>query len=360
MTENSAFLVVAIAGDKNIVGLAGAKFDVLVNHGLAQVDLKTRKAHVAPVIDLDDVKLSAVFKRQDAFGHLAGAGDIHLARRRAAPRRAQPPRGAANDRPAKTGWRERGGSSFARAAHGKRLVGTLHVVDVSPALQLFMGVRGVGKVVMARVGLSSLKALQPKAPFVRYGRKVPGDLLHMDTKKLARIKRPSHRVTGNRRDTVVGAGWEVAHVAIDKHSRVGFVQMHADETKETAAAFLKAAVAHYKALGMRIKRLITDNGSPYRSRLFARTCKDLGIKHTFTRPYRPQTNGKAERFIQTCLREWTYGRVWVKPSAPLGCQLSCTTTTPAVYISLWTINHQLPDFVGTTYCNSTVVNVILD
>ena len=326
MTENSAFLVVAIAGDKNIVGLAGAKFDVLVNHGLAQVDLKTRKAHVAPAIDLDDVKLSAVFKRQDAFGHLAGAGDIDLA----------------------------------RTAHAQRLVGTLHVVDVSPALQLFMGVRGVGKVVMARVGLSSLKALQPKAPFVRYGRKVPGDLLHMDTKKLARIKRPSHRVTGNRRDTVVGAGWEVAHVAIDKHSRVGFVQMHADETKETAAAFLKAAVAHYKALGMRIKRLITDNGSPYRSRLFARTCKDLGIKHTFTRPYRPQTNGKAERFIQTCLREWTYGRVWVKPSAPLGCQLSCTTTTPAVYISLWTINHQLPDFVGTTYCNSTVVNVILD
>ena len=164
--------------------------------------------------------------------------------------------------------------------------------------------------VLARVGLSSLKALQPKAPVVRYEREAPGELLHMDTKKLARIERPGHRVTGDPRDTVVGAGWEVAHVAIDDHSRVAFVQMHEDETKEAAVAFLKAAVAHYKALGVSVKRLITDNGSAYRSRLFERTCKALGIKHTFTRPYHPQTNGKAERFIQTCLREWAYGRVW--------------------------------------------------
>ena len=164
--------------------------------------------------------------------------------------------------------------------------------------------------VLARLGLSSLGAIAPKQPVVRYEREAPGELLHMDTKKLARIVRPGHRVTGDLRDTVVGAGWEVAHVAIDDHSRVGFVQMYADETKLSAVAFLKAAVAHYAALGVRIKRLITDNGSAYRSRLFARTCKALGIKHAFTRPYRPQTNGKAERFIQTCLREWAYGRVW--------------------------------------------------
>ena len=164
--------------------------------------------------------------------------------------------------------------------------------------------------VLARLGLSSLKALAPKQPVVRYERDSPGELLHMDTKKLARIVRPGHRVTGDLRDTVSGAGWEVAHVAIDDHSRLGFVKMYADETKQSAVAFLKAAVAHYQALGVRIKRLITDNGSAYRSRLFARTCKVLGIKHSFTRPYRPQTNGKAERFIQTCLREWAYGHVW--------------------------------------------------
>lgn len=162
--------------------------------------------------------------------------------------------------------------------------------------------------VLATAGLSSLKALDPVKPVVRYERVAPGELLHMDTKKLGCIERPSHRVTGDRRDASRGAGWEVAHVAIDDHSRAGFVQMHADERKGSAVAFLKAAVAHYAAIGVRIKRLITDNGSAYRSRLFARTCEALGIKHSFTRPYRPQTNGKAERFIQTCLREWAYAR----------------------------------------------------
>ncbi len=164
--------------------------------------------------------------------------------------------------------------------------------------------------VLAGLGLSSLKALEPTSPVVRYERQSPGELLHMDTKKLGRIVRPSHRVTGNRRDSVDGAGWEFAHVAIDDHSRAGFVQMHADERKGSAVDFLKAAVAHYAALGVRIERLITDNGSAYRSRLFAQTCQALGIKHSFTQAYRPQTNGKAERFIQTCLREWAYGRAW--------------------------------------------------
>jgi transposase InsO family protein len=162
--------------------------------------------------------------------------------------------------------------------------------------------------VLATLGLSSLKALEPKEPVVRYERSAPGEMLHMDTKKLGCIVRPSHRVTGDRRDSVEGAGWEVAHVAIDDHSRAGFVQMHANEQKVSAVAFLKAAVAHYAALGVRIQRVLTDNGSAYRSRLFARTCQALGIKHSFTRPYRPQTNGKAERFIQTCLREWAYAR----------------------------------------------------
>jgi len=172
--------------------------------------------------------------------------------------------------------------------------------------------------VVAGLGLSSLKALDPKPALVRYEREAPGELLHMDTKKLGRIVRPSHRVTGNRRDSVDGAGWEVAHVAIDDHSRVGFVQMYPDEKKPSAVEFLKAAVAHYQALGVTIKRLITDNGAAYRSTLFARTCQALGIKHTFTKPYRPQTNGKAERFIQTCLREWAYGRVWANSAERTG------------------------------------------
>lgn len=163
---------------------------------------------------------------------------------------------------------------------------------------------------LAGVGLSSLKALDPVQPVVRYEREAPGELLHIDTKKLGRIVRPSHRITGDRRDSVDGAGWEFAHVAIDDHSRAGFVQMHTDERKESAVEFLKATVAHYKGLGVTIKRLLTDNGPAYRSRLFSKTCQALGIKHTFTRPYRPQTNGKAERFIQTCLREWAYGRIW--------------------------------------------------
>jgi len=164
--------------------------------------------------------------------------------------------------------------------------------------------------VLDRLGLSSLKALYPVRPIVRYEHVAPGEMLHIDTKKLGRIVRPSHRVTGDRRDSVDGAGWEFAHVAIDDHSRAGFVQMHADERKSSAIEFLKASVAHYAAHGVTIKRLLTDNGSAYRSKLFSNTCQALGIKHSFTRPYTPQTNGKAERFIQTCLREWVYGRIW--------------------------------------------------
>lgn len=160
------------------------------------------------------------------------------------------------------------------------------------------------------LGLSSLRVLDPVQAVLRYEHAAPGELLHMDTKKLGRIERVGHRISGDRATRSRGAGWEYAHVAIDDHSRLGFVQMHQDEGKNSAVAFLRAAVAHYAALGVVIKRLITDNGSAYRSGLFAKTCQALGIKHTFTRPYRPQTNGKAERFIQTCLREWAYGRTW--------------------------------------------------
>jgi transposase InsO family protein len=161
--------------------------------------------------------------------------------------------------------------------------------------------------VLARAGLSKLSALEPVEPVVRYEHDSPGDLLHIDTKKLGRIERPSHRVTGNRRDSVDGAGWEMLFVAVDDHARIAFTAMHPDEKTPQAVQFLRDAVAYYAGLGITVRRLLTDNGAAFRSREFDRACVELGIKHKFTRAYRPQTNGKAERFIQSALREWAYG-----------------------------------------------------
>lgn len=161
--------------------------------------------------------------------------------------------------------------------------------------------------VLARAGLSRLSDLQPTEPVVRYEHEAPGQMLHIDTKKLGRIERPAHRVTGNRRDSVDGAGWETLFVAIDDHARIAFTDMYPDEKTPSAVQFLHNAVAYYRSLGIKVQRLLSDNGSAFRSRDFAQACKQLGIKHKFTRPYRPQTNGKAERFIQSALREWAYG-----------------------------------------------------
>ena len=161
--------------------------------------------------------------------------------------------------------------------------------------------------VLARAGMSRLSDLEPKEAVVRFEHEAPGDLLHIDTKKLGRIVRPSHRVTGNRRDSVNGAGWEMLFVAVDDHARIAFTAMKPDEKTPQAVAFLQEAVAYYKTLGVSIKRLLTDNGAAFRSRDFAKACKDLNVVHKFTRAYRPQTNGKAERFIQSALREWAYG-----------------------------------------------------
>jgi transposase InsO family protein len=164
----------------------------------------------------------------------------------------------------------------------------------------------VGRV-LARAGLSRLADLQPAEPVVRYEHEAPGQMLHIDTKKLGRIERPSHRVTGNRRDSVDGAGWEMLFVAVDDHARIAFTAMHPDEKTPAAVQFLRDAAAYYASLGVKVERLLTDNGSAFRSRDFAQACRELRIRHKFTRPYRPQTNGKAERFIQSALREWAYG-----------------------------------------------------
>jgi transposase InsO family protein len=160
---------------------------------------------------------------------------------------------------------------------------------------------------LARAGLSHLRDLDPVEPVVRYEHERPGDLIHIDTKKLGRIERPSHRVTGNRRDSVDGAGWEFLFVAVDDHARVGFTDMYPDERKASAVQFLRTTVAYFKSLGVTVRRLLTDNGSAFRSKDFAKACQQLGLKHQFTQAYRPQTNGKAERFIQSALREWAYG-----------------------------------------------------
>ena len=141
----------------------------------------------------------------------------------------------------------------------------------------------VGRV-LARAGLSLLSDLVPAAPVVRYEHAAPGDLLHIDTKKLGRIERPSHRVTGNRRDSVEGAGWETLFVAIDDHARIGFTAMHADERTPNVIRFLRDAVAYYASLGVTARRLLTDNGSTFRSRDFRTVCDQLGIAHRFTRP----------------------------------------------------------------------------
>ena len=167
----------------------------------------------------------------------------------------------------------------------------------------------VGRV-LARAGLSHLKDLEPVPLVVRYEHEAAGDLLHIDTKRLGRIVRPGHRVTGDRSGPFGNAGWEFLLVAIDDHARIGFTDMYPDEGKANVVQFLRNAVAYYKSLGVRIKRLLTDNGGAFRSKDFARVCAELGIKHSFTRPYRPQTNGKAERFIQSALREWAYAFVY--------------------------------------------------
>jgi transposase InsO family protein/transposase len=163
--------------------------------------------------------------------------------------------------------------------------------------------------VLKKRGLNKLSALEPAEPIRRYEREKPGELIHLDIKKLGRIGSIGHRITGRYRGAVNrhhGIGWEFVHVCIDDASRIAFVQVLPDQRKESAVAFLKAAVVYFAKLGVRIERVMTDNGSCYRSKMFRAACKCLGLRQIFTRPYTPRTNGKAERFIQTALREWAY------------------------------------------------------
>ena len=166
--------------------------------------------------------------------------------------------------------------------------------------------------VLKRLGLNRLSALEPAEPVRRYEREHPGELIHIDIKKLGKFDRIGHRITGKQTGTATsrGSGWEFVHVCIDDASRIAFTQIKPDERKRSATAFLKAAVAYYASLGVKVERVMTDNGSCYRSWVFRRTCTRLKLKHIRTKPYTPKTNGKAERFIQTALREWAYAQAY--------------------------------------------------
>lgn len=161
---------------------------------------------------------------------------------------------------------------------------------------------------MARLGLARLSALQPAEPIRRYERASAGELLHLDTKRLGRIRGIGHRITGERQHRNRGIGWDAVHLAIDDYSRVSFARILDDEKGVCCTQFLREAVSYYAALGVKIDRVMTDNGSGYVSKAFKAACTELGIRHIRTRPYTPKTNGKAERFVQTSLREWAYAR----------------------------------------------------
>ena len=166
--------------------------------------------------------------------------------------------------------------------------------------------------VLKRLGLNRLSALEPAEPVRRYERERPGELIHIDIKKLGKFDRIGHRITGKQTGTATsrGSGWEFVHVCIDDASRIAFTQIKPDERKRSATAFLKAAVAYYASLAVTVERVMTDNGSCYRSFAFRRACTRLKLKHIRTKPYTPKTNGKAERFIQTALREWAYAQAY--------------------------------------------------
>jgi transposase InsO family protein len=170
--------------------------------------------------------------------------------------------------------------------------------------------------VLRRLGLNRIRDLEPVEPVRRYEHAAPGQMIHIDIKKLGRFEQIGHRITGDRtrqssrRGNGWGAGWEYVHVCIDDHSRIAFSQIKPDEKADSAVPFLEAAVAYYKSLGIKVARVMTDNGPCYKSFAFRDACTELGIKHIRTRPYTPKTNGKAERFIQTALREWAYAQAY--------------------------------------------------
>jgi transposase InsO family protein len=171
--------------------------------------------------------------------------------------------------------------------------------------------------VLRRMKLSRIKDIDPAEPVIRYEYGEPGGMIHLDIKRLGRFERVGHRITGNRtgQSNSRGVGWEYVHVCIDDASRIAFTDIFPDEKAVSSIAFLTAAIAYYRSLGIVVTRVMTDNGSCYVAKDFAKACRALGLKHVRTKPYTPKTNGKAERFIQTALSEWAYARAYPSSEA---------------------------------------------
>jgi transposase InsO family protein len=172
---------------------------------------------------------------------------------------------------------------------------------------------------LRRLGLNKLSRLEPKPPVLRYEHQAPGDMVHLDIKKLGRIDGVGHRITGDRSKCKRGAGWEYLHVCVDDHSRLAYTELLPDEKATTSTNFLLRAAAWLQGYGVKVNRVLTDNGSSYRSRLFLNACQDLGARPIKTRPYTPRTNGKAERFIQTTLKEWAYKQAYESSAEREAC-----------------------------------------
>ena len=171
------------------------------------------------------------------------------------------------------------------------------------------------RAVLARNGLARLPRPDADEPANRYERPAPGELIHIDVKKLGRIGRAGHRVNGDRRTRSRGIGWEFVHVAVDDCTRLAYVEVLDDERTDSVIGFVRRAVAFFNAHGIEVQRLMTDNGPAYRSHAHSAVCRQLAIRHLFTQPYRPKTNGKAERFIRTLLAEWAYGAAYPNSQA---------------------------------------------
>jgi transposase InsO family protein len=189
--------------------------------------------------------------------------------------------------------------------------------------------------VLTRIGLGKLSRLEPPEPPNRYERARPGELIHVDVKKLGRIRGGAgHRMLGRGpgRHGGKGAGWDYVHVCVDDATRLAYVEVLADEQAITVAGFLRRAIAHYRRHGISVQRVMTDNGSGYRSALHAVACRALRVRHLRTRPYRPRTNGKAERFIRTMLGGWAYGAIYA----------SSAERAAALDGWLWSYNHHRP------------------
>jgi transposase InsO family protein len=220
-------------------------------------------------------------------------------------------------------FRAGGGAALSnRASAPARVAGRLAEATVARIVHLRRTLRMTGAAIAAtlglarstvsrwlrRAGLGRLAQIDPPAPVRRYQRERPGEMIHLDIKKLGRFDQPGHRVTGSRSGCRNrGAGWDFVHVAVDDATRLSYVEVLSDERKVTTTGFLLRALRWFRAQGIRVERVMTDNGSAYRSRRFTKALRLLAIRHIFTRPYTPKTNGKAERFIQTLMREWAYG-----------------------------------------------------